>query len=114
MLMAVVPLLSAAGGDPWWVTSWAAAPSATAEIANPLTVRHIVRLSVGGTALRIRLSNELSANAVTIRAGHDRRPAGGARDVHRAYRHRVRTQFVRQTDAQRRSANAQAHDVAHR
>jgi lysophospholipase L1-like esterase len=61
-----------------WIGTWGASPSAAAvtQIAN-MTFRHVVRISIGGSSLRIRLSNELSTQAVTIGDAHVAVSAGG-------------------------------------
>lgn len=61
-----------------WVESWAAAPQfpvdpVAGSFANSLsdqTIRQVVRLSTGGRALRIRLTNEYGTAPVTIGAVH--------------------------------------------
>jgi lysophospholipase L1-like esterase len=72
-------LLAAAGGtaEARWITSWAAAPTppnaafgpipATASFENR-TLRQTLRLSAGGRALRIRLTNAYGAGTLTIGA----------------------------------------------
>ncbi|RJU09542.1 esterase [Xanthomonas campestris] len=59
--------------QPGWIASWATSPQAgEADAEEPLanidgqTVRQRVRMSIGGTQLRVRLSNELSASPLTI------------------------------------------------
>ncbi len=57
--------------DTGWVGVWAAPPALpTGPTVRMETVRQAVRLSLGGQALRIRLSNELGANAVAISSVH--------------------------------------------
>ena len=60
-----------------WTGTWAAAPCAppAAESRSPLvfhdeTLRLIVHTSIGGDAVRIRLSNAFSAEPVTVGAAH--------------------------------------------
>ncbi|MER6378987.1 SGNH/GDSL hydrolase family protein [Streptomyces sp. NPDC001250] len=56
---------------PPWIGSWETAPSGTAAALPGAAVRNVVHLSVGGTALRVRLSNRfgtapLRLGAVTV------------------------------------------------
>jgi lysophospholipase L1-like esterase len=56
-----------AGGRPaHLVTTWAASDDTTGGTLNEMTVRNIVRTSVGGTGLRIRVSNALGDRPVTF------------------------------------------------
>jgi lysophospholipase L1-like esterase len=58
-------------GEPAWVGVWAAPPSQpTGPTVRMQAVRQAVRLSLGGQALRIRLSNELGASPVAISSVH--------------------------------------------
>jgi len=67
-----------------WVGSWTAAPcGAVSRDAresqfnlHAQTVRQIVHLSVGGTSLRLRLSNEFGAGSLTLRSVHVALPMG--------------------------------------
>jgi lysophospholipase L1-like esterase len=76
-----------AGGQPLWVGTWGASPQETtiypgSSITSPSfsndTIRHVVRISVGGRWLRVRLTNEFGAQAVVIGAAHVAISAGGA------------------------------------
>ncbi|UDL95255.1 SGNH/GDSL hydrolase family protein [Lichenihabitans sp. PAMC28606] len=60
---------------PHWVGSWGASPAFPngPEITNR-TIRQIVRLSLGGHAVRIRLSNEMGTSPLVIGAAHIARP----------------------------------------
>jgi lysophospholipase L1-like esterase len=67
----------AANAQPKWVGSWGASPQPPSPGAGPFpatpsfndqTVRQIVRLSVGGERLRLRLSNEYGTKPITIGA----------------------------------------------
>ncbi|MFF7198801.1 SGNH/GDSL hydrolase family protein [Streptomyces sp. NPDC008079] len=53
-----------------WVGSWAGSPNAapTAAVVHleNQTVRHVLRLSLGGSALRLRLTNEFGESAASI------------------------------------------------
>lgn len=59
-----------------WVTSWACGPQLTepgnlppAPLANS-TLRQFVRVSIGGTRLRVRFSNAYGTESVTLRSAH--------------------------------------------
>lgn len=54
-----------------WVGSWGAAPALPngPEVTNQ-TIRQVVRLSLGGSALRLRISNELGTAPLVIGAAH--------------------------------------------
>ena len=99
-LMAAVLLfgaLAAHAQEPKWVGSWGASPLAPSPGAGPFpatpsfndqTVRQIVRLSVGGERVRLRLTNEYGAKPITIGAvrvaladGADRLKAGSEHAV---------------------------------
>ncbi len=83
--------------SPNWVGSWGASPQPPSPGGGPFpgtpsfndqTVRQIVRLSVGGERVRLRLSNEYGTKAITIGAarvaladGADRLQAGTERAV---------------------------------
>ena len=58
-----------------WVGSWGADPALPTgpEVTNQ-TIRQVVRLSMGGTALRIRISNELGTGPLIIGAAHIAKP----------------------------------------
>ena len=69
--------LSAHAQEAKWVGSWGASPLPPSAGAGPFpgtpsfndqTVRQIVRLSVGGDRVRLRLSNEYGTKAITIGA----------------------------------------------
>ena len=65
-----------AGRDSGWVTTWGASPVAPlpANITNPgftnQTVRLIVRTSVGGSHVRVRLSNLFGTDSLLVGAAH--------------------------------------------
>lgn len=71
---------SSANAQTQWVASWTAPPTATGDspglLPSPLpipliqdaTVRQVVRLSVGGSWVRVRLTNEFGARPLTIGA----------------------------------------------
>ncbi|HXU01032.1 MAG TPA: GDSL-type esterase/lipase family protein [Polyangia bacterium] len=67
---------SGGGGTSVWVGTWAGAPQLT-ETANlppasltNATLRQVVHVSVGGSQLRVKFSNEFGNGAVTINAAH--------------------------------------------
>jgi lysophospholipase L1-like esterase len=53
-----------------WVDTWAAPPDAAGPALKAQTVRQIVRVSVGGASLRIRLSNLYGSGPITIGPVH--------------------------------------------
>ena len=66
-----------------WTGSWAAAPvaapaSAPSGVANPdgLTYRDVVHLSLGGKAIRLRISNEFGTKPLTLGSVHAALSAG--------------------------------------
>jgi lysophospholipase L1-like esterase len=66
-----------------WTGSWAAAPvAAPAAVNNPdpdgTTYRDIVHLSLGGNAIRLRISNEFGTAPLTVTSVHAALSAGGA------------------------------------
>ncbi|CAK7279987.1 GDSL-type esterase/lipase family protein [Streptomyces sp. RM1] len=66
-----VPAVDAVRNAPRWTGSWETAPSGTAAALPGAAVRNVVHLSVGGTAVRVRLSNRfgsapLRLGAVTV------------------------------------------------
>jgi lysophospholipase L1-like esterase len=64
--------------EPGWVGVWAAAPAPpNGPTLRMQTVRQVVRLSLGGQALRIRLSNELGTNPVAMSSVHIALPGKG-------------------------------------
>src|SRR5262245_17040503 len=64
--------------DVRWVVTWAAAPDSVGPPLKAQTVRQIIRTSVGGSSVRIRLSNLFGAAPVTIGPAHVARHASGA------------------------------------
>lgn len=60
---------------PHWVGSWGAPPAFPngPEVTNQ-TIRQLVRLSLGGHAVRIRLSNEMGSAPLVIGAAHLAKP----------------------------------------
>jgi len=53
-----------------WVTTWAAAPASAGPPLGPQTIRQVVRTSIGGSSLRIRLSNLFGTAPVTFGPVH--------------------------------------------
>jgi lysophospholipase L1-like esterase len=69
------------GPRPGWTGTWEAAPSATAPALPDTTVRNVVHVSVGGTALRVRLTNRLGTAPLVldaVTAGRQRPGAPGS------------------------------------
>lgn len=56
--------------DVHWIDTWAAAPDAAGPVFSAQTVRQIIRTSVGGSSVRIRLSNLDGTGPVTIGPVH--------------------------------------------
>jgi lysophospholipase L1-like esterase len=57
LLCAVTLSTYAASADEHWVATWGAAPDTPGPVLNAQTVREVIRTSMGGSAVRIRLSN---------------------------------------------------------
>ncbi|MFH8337626.1 SGNH/GDSL hydrolase family protein [Streptomyces sp. AM6-12] len=53
---------------PRWSGSWETAPSGTTAARPGAAIRNVVRLSVGGTAVRVRLSNRLGTKPLRLGA----------------------------------------------
>lgn len=70
MRFAAVTLLSLACGlaaaAPNWVTTWMAAPDGAGPALQAQTIRQVIRASIGGTSVRIRLSNLYGSGPVGI------------------------------------------------
>lgn len=81
LLAALVGLLPCvADGVPLpWLVTWAAAPDTAGPAMREVTVRQAVRVSAGGVAVRIRLSNALGAAPLTLGPVSLGRAANGAR-----------------------------------
>ena len=74
-MLALVSLPAHAGSQPeHWVGTWAAAPFADGNKAGlgstDATLRQIVHVSLGGSRVRIVLSNEFGSDPLTIGAAH--------------------------------------------
>ncbi|MEV4336680.1 GDSL-type esterase/lipase family protein [Streptomyces sp. NPDC049590] len=70
VLPAVLPAPAVAAPAPpsSWTGSWETAPSGTAAALPGAAVRNVVHLSVGGTAVRVRLSNRLGTRPLRLGA----------------------------------------------
>lgn len=72
----------AAGGTENWVGTWASVPTATPPTATPVlhdqTVRQVVRTSLGGDRLRLRLTNEFGTAPLRIGEVHVALRSGSA------------------------------------
>ncbi|MGA2077853.1 MAG: hypothetical protein ABSH52_30565 [Terriglobia bacterium] len=78
-------LAKAPGSEPNWVGSWAAAqqvPEANNSLApgelRDATLRQVVHLSIGGEALRVRISNAFGTAPLEFTSVHIARPAAAA------------------------------------
>lgn len=77
MVIDQVSLTASGGGtNPIWVATWSGAPQLTetanlppASLSNA-TLRQVVHVSVGGSQVRVRFSNEFGNGPVTINAAH--------------------------------------------
>ena len=70
-LLLVVGTTGRAGADPapsLWAGSWEAAPSGTVRQVPGAAFRNVVRLSVGGSAVRVRISNRLGSAPLRLGA----------------------------------------------
>src|SRR5438552_5584152 len=76
VLLGLLPFsatLAAGVADTDWAATWQAAPEpsrAPAVTLSNQTVRQIVRVSLGGAYIRVRLTNEFGDKPVTIGAAH--------------------------------------------
>ena len=72
---ATASVQSASAIQPHWVGSWGASPAFPngPEIVNQ-TIRQVIRLSLGGRAVRIRISNEMGTSPLVIGSAHIARP----------------------------------------
>ncbi|WP_172461915.1 SGNH/GDSL hydrolase family protein [Dyella jiangningensis] len=61
---------AATAGEPHWVGTWSASPDAAGPVVSGQTIRQVVRISAGGTALRLRLSNLDGNGPLTIGPVH--------------------------------------------
>lgn len=65
-----------------WADAWSASPDTVGPVLDAQTVRQVVRTSIGGTELRVRLSNLLGSVPVTLGPVHVALSAGAADTVH--------------------------------
>lgn len=65
-------------GSPHWVTTWGAVPVSEGEALKAQSVRQVLRTSIGGSSLRIRLSNLFGTAPLTIGPVHVAKSAGGS------------------------------------
>jgi lysophospholipase L1-like esterase len=72
------------GDEGHWVGTWASSPQLTEPANMPpapgladATLRQVVRVSLGGSRLRVRFSNAFGAKPLTILSAHVATPAGG-------------------------------------
>src|SRR5258707_952503 len=72
-------------GEPRWVGSWGASPQlatgdlfGTAPSFSNQTIRQIVRISIGGSKFRVRLTNEYGTQPAHIGAAHVATSAGAS------------------------------------
>ncbi|MBV9670940.1 MAG: SGNH/GDSL hydrolase family protein [Acidobacteriales bacterium] len=73
LVLSLACCLSAIAQEARWIGTWAAAPQTPWESAQLLegkTVREIVHTSVGGTKLRLRISNRYGDSPLQIAAAH--------------------------------------------
>jgi hypothetical protein len=72
--MAIAPATIAQDGtrDIHWVGTWTASPQAASKPVEfkGQTIRQIVRVSIGGKRVRVRLSNAFGASPLVIGAAH--------------------------------------------
>lgn len=64
--------------SPHWVTTWGAVPVSEGEALKAQSVRQVLRTSIGGSGMRIRLSNLFGTAPVTIGPVHVAKSAGGS------------------------------------
>lgn len=63
---------------PEWVTTWIAPPDTAGPAMQALSLRQVMRTSVGGDSVRVRLSNELGTAPLVVGAVRVARRAGGS------------------------------------
>ena len=79
LLAGLTVLSGTAAAQETWIGSWGASPSyPIGPDLGGTTVRQLVRLSAGGRAVRVRLSNETGTRPLTIGAATIARPGRGA------------------------------------
>src|SRR5512138_331361 len=77
------PVALAAEAQPSWVGSWGSAQYIAAgddampkDVVGEVTLRQLVRLSIGGSQLRIRVSNAFGTEPLQVRSVHIARSLG--------------------------------------
>jgi lysophospholipase L1-like esterase len=73
-----MPSLAATNADAHWVDAWSAPPDQAGPPFAAQTVRQVIQTSIGGTRVRIRLSNLFGTAPVTIGPVHIATHAKGA------------------------------------
>lgn len=63
---------------PHWISTWTAAPDSPGPALTPQTLRQGVRVSAGGTQVRVRLSNLFGTGPVTFGPVHVARQGAGS------------------------------------
>ncbi|MFP3186847.1 MAG: SGNH/GDSL hydrolase family protein [Paraburkholderia sp.] len=63
---------------PHWVDGWAASPDSAGPPLAASTVRQVVRISIGGAGVRVRLSNLYGSGPITLGPVHIASYAGGS------------------------------------
>jgi lysophospholipase L1-like esterase len=71
-----------------WVGTWGAAPDSPGPALHDKTLRQVIRTSIGGSAVRLRLSNLFGAEAVTLGPVEVAEHAKGSA-IQSATRHRI-------------------------
>jgi len=74
----VAGAMAADTGRRTWVDTWSAVPDTAGPTVNDQTVRQVVRVSVGGSEVRIRLSNLFGNLPITLGPAHIALHASGA------------------------------------
>jgi lysophospholipase L1-like esterase len=64
--------------QPHWVAAWGAPPDQAGEALAPQTVRQVIRVSLGGSAVRLRFSNLYGDGPVILDQVRVARSAGGS------------------------------------
>lgn len=68
--------MQASAGELHWVSAWGAAPVSAGDALKVQSVRQVIRTSIAGSAVRIRLSNLYGAEPLTIGSVRVARSAG--------------------------------------
>jgi lysophospholipase L1-like esterase len=79
--LATCAMAAGGSGHRAWVDAWAASPDSAGPALNAQTVRQVVRASIGGSQVRVRLSNLFGNAAITLGPVHVAPSAGGADTV---------------------------------